>query len=95
MNGGSKPVVTEKKPYRPKPISQYEEPEYLPDDNDTLELLYQNGRTAISKTKEKVTERDPDSIIKYNENKHGEELQKSLQWDDCPGDLTPLLELIK
>ena len=43
MSDGSKPVVTEKRPYRPKPLSQYEEQPYLPDDDDTLEVLYRNG----------------------------------------------------
>ena len=96
MDDGSKPVVTEKRPYRPKPTSQYEEPTYLPDDDDTLEVLYRNGGTAISKTRQEVSERDPCSIIKYDENKHGEELRKSLQWDDCPGEFRPpILELIK
>ena len=96
MGDGSKPVVTEKRPYRPKPTSQYEEPSYLPDDDDTLEVLYRNGGIAISKTKQEVGERDPDSIIKYDEEKHAETLRKSIQWDECPDALRPqILQLIK
>ena len=77
---GSKPVITEKRPYRPKPTSQYEEPSYLPDDDDTLEVLYRNGGVAVSKEKTEVSERDPDTVIKYDENKHADMLRKSLQW---------------
>ena len=96
MRDGSKPVVTEKRPYRPKPTSQYEEPTYLPDDDDTLEVLYRSGGTAISKTKQDIDERHPGSIIKYDEAKHGETLRKSVQWEDCPEQLrTPILRLIK
>jgi hypothetical protein len=64
---GSKPVVAEKRPYRPKPMSRYEEPEYLPDDDDTLEVLYRNGGIAISKTIKDIGERSRESIIKYDE----------------------------
>ena len=96
MQDGSKPVVTEKRPYRPKPTSQYEEPAYLPDDDDTLEVLYRCGGTAVSKTNTDIGDRDPSSIIKYDEAKHGETLRKSVQWDNCPGHLRePILRLIK
>ena len=96
MSDGSKPVVTEKRPYRPKPLSQYEEPAYLPDDDDTLDVLYRSGGTAISMLKEDLDERDPNSIIKYNEQTHGETLNKSLQWDDCPEYLRPrITQLVK
>jgi Reverse transcriptase (RNA-dependent DNA polymerase)/RNase H-like domain found in reverse transcriptase len=93
---GSKPVITEKRPYRPKPTSQYEEPAYLPDDDDTLEVLYRNGGVAISKVKTEVSAREPESIITYDEKLHAETLRKSLQWDDCPTALRPPIEeLIK
>jgi hypothetical protein len=96
MMDGSKPVLTEKRPYRPKPLSQYEEPAYLPDDDDTLEVLYRSGGVAVSKTKTEVEERDPASIIRYDETKHATELQKSIQWEDCPNELRPCMsELIK
>ena len=96
MRDGSKPVITEKRPYRPKPLSQYEEPAYLPDDDDTLEVLYRSGGVAISKAKAEVAERDQASIIKYDEAKHATELQKSIQWDDCPEERRSCIrELIK
>ena len=59
-------------------------------------MLYRNGGTAISKTIEEVEDRDPSSIIKYDEDKHGETLRKSLQWEDCPTQLRePITKLIK
>jgi Reverse transcriptase (RNA-dependent DNA polymerase)/RNase H-like domain found in reverse transcriptase len=95
-NDGSKPVTTEKRPYRPKLASQYEEPAYLPDDDDTLELLYRNGGVAISKHKAEIGEREPCTIIKYKEEKHGETLKKSLQWEDCPEKLRPrITDIVK
>ena len=96
MQDGSKPVVTEKRPYRPKPTSEYEEPSYLPDDDDTLEVLYRNGGIAVSKKKTEVSEREASTIIKYDEEKHAATLKKSLQWDDCPEHLKPaILALVK
>ena len=96
QDDGSKPVTTEKRPYRPKLASQYEEPAYLPDDDDTLEVLYRNGGIAISKQKADIGERDPSTIIHYDENKHGKTLQTSVQWEDCPEPLRPqLLAIIK
>ena len=68
---GSKPVTTEKRPYRPKPASRYEEPEYLPDDDDTLEVLYRNGGVAISKLIDDIGERDKESIIIFDEQRDG------------------------
>ena len=91
---GSKPVTTEKRPYRPKLASQYEEPAYLPDDDDTLDVLYRNGGVAISKTRQDIGERAPETIIKYDEDKHGEILQKSMQWEDCPEHLRPAITKI-
>ena len=93
---GSKPVMTEKRPYRPKLASLYEEPAYLPDDDDTLEVLYRNGGVAISAHKNDIGERDPETIITYDEKKHGATLKKSIQWADCPEELRPTLSnLIK
>ena len=93
---GSKPVSIEKRPYRPKPISTYQEPSYLPDEDDTLEVIYKSGGTAISRTIKEVEERDPTTIIKFDEQKHGATLEKSLQWDDCPTEMRgPIKELVK
>jgi hypothetical protein len=84
---GSKPVNIEKRPYRPKPTSRYQEPPYLPDEDDTLEIIYRSGGTAISRTLKEVEERDPRTIIQFDEKKHAATLDKSLQWDDCPLEL--------
>lgn len=93
---GSRPVITGKRPYRPKMASMYEEPEYLPDEDDTLEILYRSGGTAISKQRHELEPRDPASIIQFNPEKHQETLNKSIQWDDCPESLRPKIsELIK
>ena len=41
---GSRPVEIDRRPYRPKLASIYQEPEYFPDD-DGLEILFkENGR---------------------------------------------------
>jgi hypothetical protein len=76
---------------------QYEEPAYLPDDNNTLKGLYQSGVTAISRTRKDIEERHPDSIIKKDSKAtHTDMLRKSVQWDDCTEQLrTPILNLIK
>lgn len=91
-NDGSKPVLTEKRPYRPKLASQYQESAYLPDEDDTLELLYRHGGTAISKMKTKLPARTPESIIVFDPDKHQKELEKSIQWDDCPDELRPQIQ---
>ena len=96
MQDGSRPVITEKRPYRPKPISQYEEPAYLPDDDDTLEVLYRQGGIAVSKQTTEISEREPSTIIQYDERAYAKTLEKTLQWEDCPEKLRPpILELVK
>lgn len=58
--------------------------------------MYRNGGVAISKHKAEIGERDPSTIIKYEEGKHGETLKKSLQWEDCPEELRPrITDIVK
>ncbi len=44
-NDGSRPVVTEKRPYRPKVKSKYVEMDYIPDELDGLEYCMESSGT--------------------------------------------------
>lgn len=91
-DNGSKPVPTERWPYRPMLASHYEEPAHSSeDDNNALEQVwYQNEGVAISK--QGIGHRTPEAIYK-----HGEILQKLFQlWEDCQEQLRRAIrEIIK
>lgn len=58
---GSKPVPMERWPYRPMLASHYEEPAHLSeDDNNALEVWYQNEGVAISK--QDIGNRTPEAM---------------------------------
>ena len=58
--------------------------------------MYRNGGIAISKISGDVGEREEESIIKYDEARDKDTLEKSIQWDDCPEHRRPpILQLIK
>ena len=77
---GSKPVEVDRRPYRPKLESVYEEPEYYPED-DGLEILYRDSGKALYQETEQLPPRD--DIITFGPDKQ-EELDRNLQWGDCP-----------
>ena len=77
---GSKPVEVDRRPHRPKLESVYEEPEYYPED-DGLEILYRDSGKALYQETEQLPPRD--DIITFGPDKQ-EELDRNLQWGDCP-----------
>ncbi len=89
---GTKPIVVERQPYRPKLILVYEEPEYFPED-DGHEILFKESGRSLCQAATELPRRD--DIIEFGPDKQ-EELNKSLQWADCPKAARPLvLALVK
>lgn len=90
MNDGTKPIELERKPYRPKLESVYQEPAYYPDD-DGLDILFRQHGQALYKDPCPVPPRD--DIILYGPDKE-DEYNNSVQWNDCPLEARPVLEQI-
>ena len=86
---GSKPVVVEPTPYRPKLDSTYVEPEVDTGD-DGLEFLYETHGKALIHAKGKLPPRQ--DIIIFDESKHQKEFEELIQWGDCPQELRPRIE---
>jgi hypothetical protein len=88
----SKPVKTERRIWRPQVTSQYKEPDCIPDPLSDLEILYKDfGKPLWANTKELPPR---DDLIIFNPAKHGPELERNLQWKDCPEDLRPRIRQI-
>ena len=81
MKDGSKPIQVERKPYRPKVKVEYEEPEYFPEFDDGLEILFRTAGKSLAYEAKTLPPRD--DIIHF-EPRHEEELKNSVQWADCP-----------
>ena len=74
---GSKPGQVPKRVWRPKMRSEYVEPEDTLDTSEDLDWLFEEGGRSIVKKKKELPPRD--DIIKYEGDKHGEELRKNLR----------------
>ena len=77
-----KPVQPDRRIWRPKVASQYEEPDCFPDATEDLEILYKNFGKPLWTNKSTLPERK--DIIKYDPDKHKEEFLRNIQWQDCP-----------
>ena len=84
---GSQPIEIDRRPYRPKLSSTYQEPEYYPDD-DGLEILFRENGKALCKEPKPLSPRD--DIIEFGPDKQ-EEHEKSAQWKDCPDEARELI----
>ena len=79
---GSKPVQTDRRIWRPQVTSQYKEPDCIPDPMGELEVLYGDHGKPLWANKQELPPRD--DLISFDDQRHQEELQKNLQWKDCP-----------
>lgn len=78
----SKPVETERRVWRPQVTSQYKEPDCIPDPLGDLDILYKDFGKPLWANKNKLPPRD--DLLRYDPATHGPELEKNLQWKDCP-----------
>ncbi len=76
MNDGTKPVEVERRPYRPALDSVYMEPEYFPDEDDGIEILYKDSGTAILQDVRKLPPRT-DKTVWYKTPGLGPRVEKS------------------
>jgi hypothetical protein len=86
---GSKPVKVPKRVWRPRIRTVYKEPEDLLDTSSGLDWLFEDNGKVIIENHAAVPPRD--GIIKYDPAKHAAEIDKNLQWRDCPEDIKPVL----
>lgn len=81
---GSKPVHPDKRVWRPRVQSDYIEPDTWEDELHHLDLLFGDYGKSLAIDKHEVPPRADGSVIKFDEEKHGSELSRNLQWRNCP-----------
>ena len=80
--------------WRPQVTSQYKEPDCIPDPLGDLEILHKEYGKPLWVNKAPLPPRT--DIIQFNPEQHGAELQRNLQWKDCPENMKEeLTEIIK
>jgi hypothetical protein len=68
--------------WRPKVKFQYEEPEDLLDTSEDLDWMFEDKGHVIAEAKQTLPPRM--DLIKYDPAAHKKELDKNIQWKDCP-----------
>src|SRR5210317_1141195 len=90
---GTKPVSVPKRVWRPKAKNVYEEPETTL--NDNLEWMFEDmGKVMIKEKAAVPSQRDDADVIHWHKSIYEEELQKNLQWRDCPEEWRPIFEAV-
>jgi hypothetical protein len=89
---GSKPVSVPKRLWRPKVKFQYEEPEDLLDTSEHLDWMFENKGHVVAEPKQELLPRT--DVIKYDPQAHKTELDKNIQWRDCPTWCRPVVRAI-
>jgi hypothetical protein len=79
---GSTPVKVQKRVWRPKMQTVYEEPEDELDTSGDLDWLFKDNGKAIIQDKTALPPRT--DLTHYRQTKHKKELEGSVQWRDCP-----------
>jgi hypothetical protein len=79
---GSKPVTVPKRVWRPKVKFQYEEPEDVLDTSDEFDWMFEDKGPVVAEPTQTLPPRD--DLIKYDPSAHQAELDKNIQWRDCP-----------
>jgi hypothetical protein len=79
---GLKPIVMEKRPYRPPVLSEYVEPDHILDPLEGMEVLYEGYGNVLHKQKLNLPERQ--DVIRWDEKEHGTQLKENLQWRETP-----------
>ena len=75
-------IKTGRKIYRPKLVSEYEEPDLGPDLLDGMELIFQDFGKSLRRQVEPLGPRD--DIIVFDVDFHQEELNQNIRWERCP-----------
>jgi hypothetical protein len=89
---GSKPVQVPKRVWRPKVKFGYEEPEDLLDMSDASDWMLEDKGKVIAEPTNELPPRD--DVIRYDEAAHGKEVDKNIQWGDCPEWCQPIVRKI-
>jgi hypothetical protein len=89
---GSKPVAVPKRVWRPKVKFQYEEPEDLLDTSDDLDWMFANKGHVIAKPEQQLPPRT--DLIAYDSGAHKADLDKNIQWRNCPAWCRPVVRKI-
>ena len=89
---GSKPVVAEKRPCRPKVKNACEEPDFLPDELDLLDPIFEEYGEVLYKEKGELPPRD--DVIDFDPDVHQQEFDDCVQWESCPDEYRPLITKI-
>jgi hypothetical protein len=89
-------IKTGRKIYRPKLISEYEEPDLGPDMLDGMEVIFEQFGKTLRK---RVTPLGPrDDIIEFSADidKHQKQIDHTIWWENCPEEWKPtILEVIR
>ena len=86
---GTKPVAPKKKfKWRPQVKNIYEEPEVEVAEMENLDWLFRDQGKVTLKTTGMLPPRE--DITNFDHKAHGDELDKNLQWRDCPDEFRPL-----
>ena len=88
---GSKPIEVARTPYRPKLDSTYQEPEYFPENDDGIDMLFRTSGKALFKRSQALP---PRTDIIWYDSQHKKELDESIQWADCPEHMRPKIRSI-
>ncbi len=80
----SKPVEPSKRPFRPKVPSEYIEEELIPDELETMEVMFQDFGKSVLKDVKELPPRDDILLWDKDNPKHQAEFDKNIQWADCP-----------
>jgi hypothetical protein len=79
---GSTPVKVTKRAWRPKIKTVYEEPEDILDTSGELDWLFEENGKVMTINKNELPARN--DLITYDPQKHADEIDKNIQWRDCP-----------
>lgn len=91
---GSKPIITEKRPYQPPQKSLYVEPEDDPAELEPLDILLEQQGKVLCRQHNNLPPRT--DIIEFQPIRDQQEFDDSIQWADCPTHMKPRIEkLIK
>jgi len=86
----AKPVVTERKIWRPQVTSQYKEPDCIPDPSSDLEIIFKDYGKPLWVKKSELPPRD--DIIMFSAERHQSEFDRNIQWRECPPEFKERIE---
>jgi hypothetical protein len=80
---GSTPIEPEKRAWRPQMKSEYVDKDRTEEELEHLDLLFKDYGTAAMQERNKLTPREEDDIIHFEE-KYITEFESNVNWENCP-----------